>query len=92
MSEAQKQAKELMAKGYRRTSNKYRMITRIDREDWMHFLAEKMPGSCVADFMVKSGPDAGKPSPLWEDHYRRVYSKDSIENVAPGVFKWIEPS
>lgn len=67
---------ELVAMGYKRVSNAYGLVARIDREDWLDVLARSMPGRCVADFLVVAGRDAGKPSELWANHYRRVYSKD----------------
>lgn len=72
-----KSAEDLIALGYRRTSNAFGLVSRIDREDWLEVLAEKM-GRSPADFIVRSGPDIGKPSPMWADQYRRCYSKDTL--------------
>lgn len=68
----------LIEMGYKRVSNAYGEISRIDREDWIEVLARAMPGSCKADFLVVSGPNTGKPSERWADHYRRVHSKDTL--------------
>jgi hypothetical protein len=71
-----KSVETLIAEGYFRTSNAYGLVTRIDRDDWIDVLAADRPGTCRADYLIKSGPDAGKPSPQWADFYRRVYSAD----------------
>lgn len=78
----------LTAAGYRRISNKFRLISRIDNAQWVELLAEQM--HCApADFFV-----AGKgrtPSASWCDHYRRCFSKDMAE-VSPAVFQLIPGS
>jgi hypothetical protein len=76
----------LKAAGYRRASNKYRMVSRIDKPDWLELLARSLHRS-VADFYFKSGPNIGKLDPMWADHYRRVYSSDKLEGVPEEVFK-----
>lgn len=62
--------------GYRITSRKYGMISRIDRDDWKEYMAEKH-----APWDIEEGRK-------WvrvlgdlhaADHYRRVYSKDTLE-------------
>ena len=58
-----------VALGYRRTSRKHGMISRIDRPDWQEFLARK--GMLVGPGREGNGAD----------HYRRVYSKDTITLV-----------
>jgi len=76
---------DLMLKGYRRTSNAYCMISRIDREDWLDVLATKMR-TCVADFYNKDGSGV---SDRWRDHYIRVYSKDTL-TVSPAIYNKIK--
>lgn len=84
-------AEKLTQMGYRRVSNAYGLVARIDRSDWLDVLANSLPGRCIADFLVRNGPDAGKPSPRWEDHYRRVYSKD-VHTVSAEDITRIPPS
>jgi len=66
-------AEELVARGYRRTSNAYGLISRIDRPDWVEYMAEKM-GRAPADFYNRA---TGKVDGMWCDHYRAVYSMDT---------------
>lgn len=47
-------AGELMQKGYRRVSNAYCRVARIDREDWLDFLARQRRCS-RADFYNVDG-------------------------------------
>ena len=61
---------QLIARGYRRTSRRHGMISRIDRPDWLEFLAKELRADIA---QLKKAP-AGQ----WEDHYRRCYSKDVI--------------
>ena len=68
----------LIELGYKGVTIEQGEISRIDREDWIEVLARAMPGSCKADFLVVSGPNTGKPSERWADHYRRVHSKDTL--------------
>lgn len=65
-------ASELVARGYRKTSNAHHMVTRIDRPDWVAFLANVM-GRSEAQFY---DPRTQQPAGTWADHYRRVYSED----------------
>ncbi len=57
----------LVALGYRRTSRKYGIISRVDRPDWKEFLARK--GMLIGPGREGNGAD----------HYRACYSKDKIE-------------
>lgn len=66
---------ELIARGYRKVSNKYGRLSRIDRPDWLHLLAVHL-GRAPADFYV---PGAEKPAGNWCDYYRRVLSKDKVD-------------
>lgn len=63
--------KELIAAGYRRTSNKYGLISRIDRPDWRDVIIATTHQT--VETMRKATPG------MWEDHYRRCHSKDQIE-------------
>lgn len=67
--------------GYRRVSNAYCRVARIDREDWLDVLAERM--FCArADFYCKNG---GGVQDNWRDHYIRTFSKD-ILTVSPAIY------
>jgi hypothetical protein len=67
-------AAELIARGYRRTSNAWRMVSRIDRPDWVDVLARSLHRA-PADFYV---PGAARPAGNWCDYYRRCVSKDTL--------------
>lgn len=77
-------AEELTARGYRRTSNAHGLISRIDREDWLEVLAQKMRRA-PADFIVRDG--GGRVSGLWCDFYRRCYSADTHTVDAQRIVK-----
>lgn len=63
----------LIAHGYRRTSRRHGLISRIDRADWLDVLAEHLNVSRQElDKRVRGFPG------MWEDFYRRVLSKDTI--------------
>lgn len=79
-------ADELIQKGYRRTSNAYCMVARIDREDWLTVLAKERRCS-VADFYNVDGSGV---SDNHRDFYVRSHSKDKL-TVAPEVIKLIKP-
>lgn len=64
---------ELIARGYRRTSRRHGMVSRIDRPDWIDILAEHLIQPRV-ELMKRI---RGFPG-MWEDYYRRVLSKDTI--------------
>jgi hypothetical protein len=68
--------KKLMALGYRRTSNAFGIVSRIDREDWKEHMAIRHSPWSLEEGMewIKC---LGESSA--EDHYRRCYSKDNIE-------------
>lgn len=94
-------AKALTEVGYRRVSNKYCMLARIDRPDWLDVLAAHC-GRARADFYIMEQPDSSKlgtaPYAMsdevgssWKDFYRRVLSKDVI-TVSPEVSKLVPPS
>jgi hypothetical protein len=71
--------------GYRRTSNAFCTIGKIDRHDWIDVLASKMY-CCNADFYMKDGSG---PSDQWKSHYIRMYTKDK-HTVAPEISRKIQ--
>lgn len=75
-------AGDLHEQGYRRVSNKHKLVARIDRKDWLDVLAKEMHCS-RADFYNLNGSGI---SDSWRDHYVRVYSKDQI-TVSPEIYK-----
>lgn len=75
-------AYDLTKKGYRRTSNKYCIVARIDRDDWVEVLAKQRHCS-VADFYSVDG--SGIPD-NHRDHYIRVFSQDQL-TVSPSIYK-----
>ena len=82
-------ANELIKKGYRRVSNKYRVISRIDRDDWIEYMANQhSPWDIEEGYNWISALGMASAS----DHYRRVYSKDVIEGVPVNVFRKIPSS
>ena len=64
---------EFVALGYRRTSRKFGIISRVDRPDWKEFLARK--GMLIGPEREGNGAD----------HYRAVYSKDKITLEPPSL-------
>lgn len=77
----------LIASGYRRVSNRYRLVARIDRPDWIDILARDLLRS-PAEFYV---PGAKEPAGMWADHYRRCFSRDTL-TLDPDVFYQIPTS
>jgi len=77
-------AYDLMKKGYRRTSNAYCMISRIDREDWLDVLAKERHCS-RADFYNVDGSGINNSH---KDYYVRVHSKDTL-TVHPMILRKI---
>ena len=80
--EAWTTAGELMRKGYRKTSNAYCMVSRVDREDWLEVLAAQRHCS-VADFYNVDGSGVRDSH---RDHYIRTFSEDTL-TVSPKVMK-----
>lgn len=67
-------AGELYSEGYRRVSNAYCQLARIDREDWIQVLAAKL--NCApADFYKLDGSGVDDN---WRDHYIRCSTTDKI--------------
>lgn len=75
-------AGDLMQQGYRRTSNAYCIVGRIDRSDWLEVLAKHRRCS-VADFYNVDGSGVRDAH---RDHYIRTYSEDQ-HTVSPIVHR-----
>lgn len=73
-------AEDLTRQGYRKVSNAYCEVARIDREDWLDVLAKERRCS-RADFYNVDGSGIGDQH---RDYYIRVFSKDT-HTVAPEV-------
>lgn len=83
--EAWRIATELMEKGYRRTSNAYCHVSRIDRDDWVEVLARERRCSVAHFYNV----DGSGISDSHRDHYVRCFSKDT-HTVAPEVIRFVK--
>jgi hypothetical protein len=83
-----RKARRLVLSGYRPVSNRYRILSRIDRADWREAMADHKTGGFPGD--AQTNRDAGLK---WvrglgsgaADYFRRVLSADKIE-VTPEVF------
>lgn len=75
-------AGNLMNQGYRRVSNAYCEVARIDREDWLDVLAKERRCS-RADFYNVDGSGIGDQH---RDHYVRVFSKDKL-TIHPAIHR-----
>ena len=66
---------DLLARGYSVVSRRYQAVARIDRPDWRDVMAQDYaPWNLVEGVVwVASLGDRGAA-----DHYRRVYSKDTL--------------
>lgn len=82
--EARMLAQDLIDKGYRRTSNAYCHVNRIDRDDWLDVLAKERRCS-RADFYNQDGSGIGDQH---RDYYVRVHSKDQ-HTVPPIMIRMI---
>jgi hypothetical protein len=101
-------AESLIRQGYRRVSNKYRAVARIDRKDWVEICykhkctGHKSPAIAQAVRTFYDGmplDDFGftrdtveMESKMAADHYRRVFSEDRIEGLDLHVFTLIPSS
>lgn len=75
-------AGDLERQGYRKISNAYCRIARIDKEDWMQILAKEF--RCApADFYMMDGSG---PSERWMAYYCRMHSKD-VKTVSPSIMR-----
>ena len=86
------EALRLASQGYRRTSGRHHIVSRVDRPDWKEFMAaSQAPWDAERgttdgmDWVRALGRNAA-------DHYRRVYSKDKIEGVPFETFRLIPGS
>lgn len=79
-------AQELISQGYRRVSNKYRDVSRIDRPDWEYVLAERH-----APWNPREGLEWVRAIDS-ADFYRRCETKDEIKGVPEDVFRQIPSS
>jgi hypothetical protein len=75
---------DLYSKGYRRVSNAYCRVARIDREDWLTVLAEQRRCSIAHFYNV----DGSGISDQHRDHYVRCHSKDVL-TVSPAISRKI---
>jgi hypothetical protein len=86
------EARRLIASGYCPTSNRYRMLSRLDRPDWLQHMAylhtKGFPGSDAKNLAEgmrwATGLGGGAA-----DFYRRVHSRDTIE-VNEAVFREVK--
>lgn len=78
-------AGDLMQKGYRKTSNAYCLVSRIDRDDWLDVLAKERFCS-RADFYNVDGSGIGNQH---RDYYVRVHSQDNL-TVSPAILKFMK--
>jgi len=93
-------AAELTRLGYRRVSNAYQHVSRIDREDWILKLAAHLDRAPADLFIVhehREGPGVhyrvGKRvSGGWCDYYRRCLSKDTLTISDLATFRAIPGS
>jgi len=69
--------RDLIEMGYRRTSNRHGLISRIDREDWREEMARKHSPWSFEEGMNWVKALSFTPGGA-EDHYRRCYSRDCI--------------
>lgn len=78
-------AQELAKRGYYGFSNKYRIVCRIDREDWLKHMAG-VYHKAVADFYVMSGDHLTNSTGRWGAHYASVFSHDKLEGIPQSVY------
>ena len=69
--------RDYAAEGYRVVSRKYGMISRIDRKDWKEYMAKQHAPWDAEGEGIKWVQLLGDRAAA--DHYRRVYSKDTLE-------------
>ena len=68
-------AKDYIGAGYRVTSKRHRMVSRIDRDDWQEYMAEQHAPWDIEEGRKWVRTLGGRAA---ADHYRRVYSKDEL--------------
>jgi hypothetical protein len=80
----------LVASGYRAGSNRYRIVSRIDREDWLQEMARRhvhgFPGDPEKNMErgLKWATGLGEGS---GDHYRSIHSHDSLQDVPEAAYR-----
>ena len=76
-SDAAREARRLFVDGYRQTSSRYRMVANIEVPDVTKALCKALRTSQPKDW------------PRWsqDDHWRRCYSRDVLNNVDEDVMK-----
>jgi hypothetical protein len=72
-------AETLSRMGYRRISNKFGMVARIDRPDWLEVMRKKHPNWENAEVSMIA------------DYYRRCVSKDVL-TLPLEVSRWVPSS
>lgn len=74
-------AELLVAAGYCGTSNRYTIVTRIDRRYWMETLLNAT--------QLRITPEQLSPNAYscWAEHYIRRYSADSIEGIGEETYR-----
>jgi len=79
-------ARELFDRGYLGISNRYGLVARIDRPDWIEYMAGQSFRS-AAEYYVRT-PDGRvtNDTGMWGEHYCRVHSRDQQE-VPQGTYR-----
>lgn len=76
---------ELQARGYFRTSRKYRHAVRIDRADWLRVMLRSMhPSTTVVDLLARYSLDS------LAQQYRVSYSRDVVELPAERMAEFLQ--
>lgn len=83
------EALSLASQGYRRVSTKHQLVSRVDRPDWREYMAMRHcphdPEGLGNRWVMCLGKGAA-------DHYRRVYSKDTLNVLNLFTFRLIPAS
>lgn len=79
---------QLAARGYRRVSNRYGTLARVDRSDWLEVLAKNL-GRSVAELY---DPQTKQPAAHWCDFYRRSHLCNDRIDVEPPALAQLVPS
>lgn len=83
---------EATARGYRRVSNRYGHVSRIDRPDWIEHMAVHLRRA-PADFYRRHPEGVGnEPCPTWCDYYRRRLSQDVLVFDPPELARRVPSS
>lgn len=85
---AQYLADLLILSGYRGHSNRYRMVIRIDRPDWLTHMAQKHspwdPDGQGLHWAIGLGVQ------MAADHYRACHSPDKIHAIPDAVYRLVK--